>query len=383
MKNQIKYVSQRCPFDEFFHQIMLDCMVYVPTNSLVYYLWAEPLSDLELMLDSLNYNSPNIFLFIPSNLSDNNFIIGQTSASYGVQQVINVATKYPQTNFVLISDIAELNREGTLVNNLKYVELNLLTIEKSRFQPLLPVIEKNFDSNQHFLTLNNRAAPSRIALISYLLGNNLEQYGVITVSQMITNQVNQFDDYLDIINWHFNLTHTSTIKPKLELGFQKLKKYKYIGDQTDNFQRVNISADNFENYIKPLYLNSFVEIVTETYYEEPSLLLTEKTLQCILGCNFPIIIGSYGSIDYMEKLGFDVFHDVIDHSYDKIISPVDRLFAAIDLNYRILSDSKWAKDAWIRCQGRFLKNVEFSKKNMYTVTYNRVIDQFKASCISK
>lgn len=382
MKNQIQYISQRCPFDEFYYRTMLDCIEYVPLDSLIYYIWAEPLSNLKSMLDGLNYNSPNVFLFIPDNLSDNNFIVGQNLASYGVQLIIDIAANHPRTNFVLISDVANLHLEGNSINNLKYVDSNLLTMEQSQFQQIPINIKKNFNSDRHVLTLNNRASTSRISLLSYLLGNNMEQYGVLTVSELITNKVNQVDNYLNVSNWKFNLDHELEIKPKLNAGFQKLKKYKYASDQTNNYYRHLVHSDNFTQYISLLCYNSFVEIITESYYEEPSLFVTEKTLQSILGCNFPIIIGSCGSIDYLEQLGFDMFRDIVDHRYDEIIDPVDRLVTAVDLNHRLLTDGKWAKDAWISCQSRFLRNVEFSKKDMYTVIYNRVITQFKAACIS-
>ena len=119
-----------------------------------------------------------------------------------------------------------------------------------------------------------------------------------------------------------------------------------------------------------------MEIIGETYYEEPSFMITEKTLHSIHGCNFPIILSSPGTVKHLEDLGIDVFNDIIDHNYDNILDPVDRVVELINSNYKLLSDVDYAKLQWRRCQNRFLTNVDFVKNQLHKTVHQRVLNHF-------
>lgn len=50
-------------------------------------------------------------------------------------------------------------------------------------------------------------------------------------------------------------------------------------------------------------------------------------------------MGSPRSIQWFRKWGFDVFDDVVDHSYDLIGDPSERILRAIDDNIHLLDGS--------------------------------------------
>ena len=70
--SNIIYTTNQCLFDEFFRQLMLECVKQVPQDSQCYYIWANPLSNLKTLIEKLECSN-NMLLFIPDDLSDFNF----------------------------------------------------------------------------------------------------------------------------------------------------------------------------------------------------------------------------------------------------------------------------------------------------------------------
>jgi hypothetical protein len=138
----------------------------------------------------------------------------------------------------------------------------------------------------------------------------------------------------------------------------------------------NDNASNFDKDLRPKYCNSFVEIISESSFCAPSFNVTEKTANAFYACNFPIMLGGSGIVQHMRDTGLDVFDDVIDHSYDTVQNPFDRIFSAIDNNRRLLQDSDWAKSQWQRCQSRFHTNLS-QIKNIYQWYDHRTKQNFE------
>jgi hypothetical protein len=120
--------------------------------------------------------------------------------------------------------------------------------------------------------------------------------------------------------------------------------------------KLNDFGGNFSKNLKPLYALSAVEIINETIFFQASGLVTEKYLNSIYGDVFPIMLGTAGTVADLRNLGFDMFDDVIDHSYDSIKEPLIRLARAIELNAGILRDRDQAWRQWDLCEYRFLAN---------------------------
>jgi hypothetical protein len=65
-----------------------------------------------------------------------------------------------------------------------------------------------------------------------------------------------------------------------------------------------------------LYDHAWINIVTETQYTESPGIISEKTIFALLSRQIPIIIGYRGMVEHCRQLGFDMFDDIVDHSYD-------------------------------------------------------------------
>lgn len=100
----------------------------------------------------------------------------------------------------------------------------------------------------------------------------------------------------------------------------------------DQYQNCN-NVSNWEQLL-PVYADCPVNIVTETLYYRPGI-LTEKTLMAFLAMQLPIVIGHKGIVDQWESLGFDMFRDIVDTSYDYFDDDI-RWKKAIDLNNNLL-----------------------------------------------
>jgi hypothetical protein len=93
-----------------------------------------------------------------------------------------------------------------------------------------------------------------------------------------------------------------------------------------------------------LYLNSAVSLISESIDYQPGAGYTEKTAFALLGQTFPIWIGGKYQAEQFAKLGYDVFDDVIDHSYQYRDTLIERCYYAIADNLNILKDLQHAAE---------------------------------------
>jgi hypothetical protein len=138
----------------------------------------------------------------------------------------------------------------------------------------------------------------------------------------------------------------------------------------------NDNVTNFKTKLADYYRETFVEIITETSFTEQCYLITEKTLNSIYGMNFPILMCGKGSVELLRQIGFDMFDDIIDHSYDTIDNPIDRIYTAISNNTRLLTDNQYVKDLWVANKARFEQNVQVAKTQLYAYYTSRAETQF-------
>jgi hypothetical protein len=89
---------------------------------------------------------------------------------------------------------------------------------------------------------------------------------------------------------------------------------------------------------------------------------TEKSMKPFIWGQVPIFNTVYDNLKYIRKLGFDLFDDIIDHSYDSIEDPIKRIDAVVTQLEKICS---WSIED---CQS-------YKKQNMSRFIKNRTIAQ--------
>ncbi len=79
-------------------------------------------------------------------------------------------------------------------------------------------------------------------------------------------------------------------------------------------------TENDDNFIRlsKVYGSCAVNIVTETEYDTAPGIVSEKTLMAIAAEQIPIVIGHQGIVQHCRELGFDMFDDLVDTSYDQL-----------------------------------------------------------------
>lgn len=87
-----------------------------------------------------------------------------------------------------------------------------------------------------------------------------------------------------------------------------------------------------------LYATTQVNVVTETQYIETPGIITEKTLFALLAGQIPIVIGYPGIVEHCRQLGFDMFDDLVDNSYDYLDDGI-RYQQALSLNKNLLENT--------------------------------------------
>ena len=157
----------------------------------------------------------------------------------------------------------------------------------------------------------------RIYFVSLLKEHNVLKNG--TVSFNVTDQL--FDDWRD---------ETASSYSKLSEQAKQHAEHHLIGIDKLVIDRASIhgsfSADILRtidsqmhpNFHKPVDIDSFWHIVTETVFYYDKLHLTEKIFKPIVSKQPFMLLAAPGNLAYLRSYGFKTFDSVIDESYDLI-----------------------------------------------------------------
>ena len=174
--------------------------------------------------------------------------------------------------------------------------------------------------NKKFICFNRSVDKEhRLSLLNeYLTGNYSDSYFSFLLKVEGYSHVYTLDGSTPKIDINFFNKHIP-----IELDTQK------ISDKSDF--RVN---DAFK---KELFLDSCINLVTESSFELNELFISEKILKPIINYQPFIVFSSYGYLKHLKTYGFKTFSDFWDESYDDIENPNRRFFALLKL-VRSLND---------------------------------------------
>lgn len=94
-----------------------------------------------------------------------------------------------------------------------------------------------------------------------------------------------------------------------------------------------------------IHSNSYFQVVTETYFKENNLFVSEKIFQPIMMKQPFVVAGQPYLVKLMRIFGYDMFDDIIDHSYDLETDHSTRMLMLYDEIKRLsqIDDDTWAK----------------------------------------
>ena len=280
------------------------------------------------------------------------------------QYLDDMFTFYGEKKFIMFTSMEKLDSYITNKNVYIVPWGGDITNHRVEYQDVGPVLDKNLDSEYTYLSLNRGGRSHRAAAVQLLHGMDIQKHGLI--SCMFSMPLPETYDF------QYD-TKQKKIKELIDKGLGVFdKSLLAIQDSVDIYKKEhNDNPSNFKEKLVDYYRNSFVEIVSETSFTEKAFLITEKTLNSIYGCSFPIFISSAGTVELLRNMGMDMFDDIIDHSYDLIENPVDRLYQAIRSNLSLLTNNKKTKRLWSKNKDRFKNNVTWAQTTMYDYYTNR------------
>lgn len=110
-----------------------------------------------------------------------------------------------------------------------------------------------------------------------------------------------------------------------------------IANYGHNFKVWNAGLDK-------LMSSTAISLIAESIEIQKCAEFTEKTAFSVLAHTFPIWVGGYNMASKWREKGFDVFDDIIDHSYESMPTLLERCFFAFYLNKDILTDIQLATE---------------------------------------
>ena len=104
------------------------------------------------------------------------------------------------------------------------------------------------------------------------------------------------------------------------------------------------NAETYDKLLKwPVYQDTCISIITEPCFYEREALITEKTFMAIMGGTIPIWFGGWKNAQSLATLGFDVFEDIVDHSYETLEDPYERCTQSLERNLHLFDLGKMQK----------------------------------------
>ena len=121
-------------------------------------------------------------------------------------------------------------------------------------------------------------------------------------------------------------------KPKSPWRYISESDHELIDNEWKQWNEMDGFASGIEEptwQINPeYYQGSFCSVIIETAPGSWRINISEKTIRVLAHGHPFIMVGCAGTVQLLRDLGFDVYDDIIDHSYDNINDHVPRLKAA-------------------------------------------------------
>lgn len=249
-------------------------------------------------------------------------------------------------------NIVIIEKQSQYSKYLSTLKFNLFIVEEAHnylnLAPLNDVLFHSFSQKKYdFNVVMNKIRPDRL-LTSCWLNNNKQHYDFLYTQSWnqadVTHQLYELLQIGEITDYKNSANITIETMPKKWIGTE------FAGD----------SATNFQQNVSDIFYSSVFSIVLEPTFWENDVHITEKYLNALYGLTMPIVSG-YNSCDCLKSMGFDIFDDIVDTSYQHIENAATRAWQMMELNKTVFSDAKnIIKDKTV--QQRIIKNLEWARQ---------------------
>lgn len=306
-------------------------------------------------LAKIPYRKKTVFwIAVDSLVSSHEYDWYKDIKPHGLLGLETICRIHPAIDFFLITEQHKLSHLID-VTNLEIVEITpwCWRYDKARLQYERASTLKTPSSG--FACFVNGCRWHRIATLSWLLSKGYDTNGQITIGDKAIERCRQFDQ----VNGYLTYRYDWPTYQGLDVGFQRLKNLDFNRLVLPPYLLdINPNITNYNENLLPIYQQTTVEVLCGTIFSDPGIFLTEKELQAFYGCNFQIVLAPAGTVKYFRSMGFDMFDDVVDHSYDTECDPGKRLYMALEKNKDLLSGHESLLGAWKSRVKRFEANCD-------------------------
>jgi hypothetical protein len=137
-----------------------------------------------------------------------------------------------------------------------------------------------------------------------------------------------------------------------------LKYSKYETHKT-NWLEIESGAKIIDKISEECFTNCYINIITETFFDSPEIHASEKSFRAFYFMQLPIFVATYGHVQYLRKrFGFDMFDDLIDHSYDLEKDSQKRMKMVFEEIKRLNDNKTSVISFYKKNKDRFKKNLD-------------------------
>jgi hypothetical protein len=187
---------------------------------------------------------------------------------------------------------------------------------------------KTYKKPKKFLSLNRRPRVHRIILFTEIMKDPaLKETSIISLGSRDLEFIGQAGFGNSWAEW-YECFIPEDYKHDKQLGIDFLNKY---DSSKDSFVDSNLEYNLAFNFNETLHLNTFVNVLTETLFENETIFLSEKIFKPIMGCQPFIVFGNPNTLQELQNIGFKTFNEFWDESYDSELDFSKRLSKIITI----------------------------------------------------
>jgi hypothetical protein len=281
---------------------------------------------------------------------------GETFFTYLSKEIDRLGLNHKQ--FVVANNNSKI---GDYKTDVRTHNLKFLTKFYSKIFNPYRKIPFTTEKNGKFMMCHNKIPkPHRYGLMvllkKYELLDQIDWSLVMGVEHKKINSMNNYQ------NFYYNIFSTEEINEYRS----QIDYINSIDTKKSDYERDKIWFDSEENMrnvfnshsIEPNQLiNTYVNCITESVYNENTIHITEKTIKPFYFYQIPIFLASEGHVEFLRnEYGFDLYDDLINHDYDRITDNKERLKVFVKEIIRILDNKKNIVDFYNNNRDRFEKN---------------------------
>jgi hypothetical protein len=262
--------------------------------------------------------------------------------------------KYDTTKFCIINNNSKLNLQINK-NKSKIITHNTNSFFRWSSELMKPHKSEYSSEKEKFFTFHNRVIkPHRYFLLCELMKNNILDFidwSFLRGYEIILSDGNLTPNfYQKLFNEEEVLIYSKEMNILNKIQTKKSIYEKFDGDVINPLYWSHNSKID-------VYSNAYINIVGESNFFEDLVHISEKSFIPLWFYQIPIFLSSHHHVKCLkERYNFDLFDDLIDHSYDNETDNKIRFFKVLDEIIRIFKNMNDVKKFYISNKNRIMNN---------------------------